>query len=87
MSQVNSKTIPMPHNYDLYYDHPVQIRFWREGRYVGGFAIHDFIIDGERGALYLTKEVISLGVQGGVYWDDVIIELDWLNLSEEIMGN
>lgn len=85
--QTSTNSAPMPKNYDIYYDHPVQVRFWREGKYVGGFALHEFIIDGESGALYLTKEIVSLGVQEGVYWDDVIIELDWLNLGKEIMGD
>ena len=69
----------------LYYDGAIQVRWydWRDGKYHGGIGFHEFLITG-RGELFYLDDVVSYAISRGVYWDDAVIEMEWLNLDESI---
>jgi hypothetical protein len=54
--------------------------------YFGGIALHDSVICGSTGELFKTDELIKRGTELGIHFDDIIMELDWIDLSDLIMG-
>lgn len=73
----------------LYYEHPVQVRFWDVGEktYVGGIAYQDFIICAHCGIVCSIADVIAEANEcNNLTADQAIIELDWINLSDEVLG-
>ena len=82
----------MPKDYPktpLYYEHPVQVRYWDNGlqKYVGGIGYQDFIICGCCGKICSVAEIIKEGEEiAHIDEDEAIIELDWLDISCEIIG-
>ena len=75
----------------LYYGTPCQVRFYdglnpAEVVWHGGIAYQDYIICGCCGMVLPIQEVIDDGVACGLHWDDVIVELEWLDVSEAIRG-
>lgn len=75
----------------LYYGTPCQVRFYdglnpAEVVWHGGIAYQDYIICGCCGMVLPIQEVIDDGVARGLHWDDVIVELEWLDISEAIQG-
>ena len=72
---------------ELYYSHPVQIKYWdtQLQQYKGGIAYHDFIIDGYSGEAKLITNVLKETPDKTA--DEAIIELSWLSLNSEILGN
>ena len=75
----------------LYYGTPCQVRFYDgnnpdEVVWHGGIAYQDYIICGCCGLVLPIQEVIDDGVACGLHWDDVIVELEWLDVSEAIRG-
>ena len=76
----------------LYYEHPCQVRFVDCGdpeniTICGGIAYHEFVICGCCGTRLFIKDIIEDAEANGYHWDNAIIELDWVDISEEIMGN
>ena len=65
----------------LYFDIPTQVAFKENPeitdtpRWIGGIAFRDEIICGECGAVVDTEDV------------EQIIELPWVNISEELIGD
>lgn len=72
----------------LYYATPCQIRYYEAecGQYLGGIAYHDFVICGRRGVVLTIDRIVEGAVKSGICWDNAIIELEWINLSDEIKG-
>ena len=72
---------------ELYYSHPVQVRYWDAEchKYFGGIAYRDFLIDGHRGAVNLIAVILEAAADDGKDADQAIIELDWLNINQAIL--
>ena len=76
----------------LYYGTPCQVKFVDCGdpdniTLCGGIAYHDFVICGCCGAILSIQEIIDDAVANGYHWDDAIIEMDWIDISQEIIGD
>ena len=73
---------------ELYYSHPVQVRYWNAEyhNYFGGIAYHQFLIDAISGEAHLIANIISAAANDEISVDDAIIELDWLNLNKAILA-
>jgi hypothetical protein len=73
---------------ELYYAHPVQVRYWNSEshNYYGAICYHDFLIDAISGEVCFIMNVIRTAANDGVSADDAIIELDWLNLNKAILA-
>ena len=56
-----------------------------EQKYVGGICLRDEIICGCCGSICKIDAIIAAGVADGKHWDDVIIELEWVNISDFIL--
>ena len=71
----------------LYYGTPCQVKYWDidEQKYIGAICLRDEIICGCCGSICKIDEVVAAGVADGKHWDDVIIELDWVNISDYII--
>lgn len=74
---------------ELYYFHPVQVRYWDTGlqKYVGGIGYHDVIICGCCGKVCSIAKIID---EAAKYCkmdpDKAIIEMDWIDINQEIIG-
>ena len=74
---------------DLYYAHPIQVRYWDTGlqKYVGGIGYHDVIICGCCGKACSIAEIID---EAAKYCkmdpDKAIIEMEWLDIGQQIIG-
>lgn len=69
---------------NMYYNHPVQLRFWNamDKEYQWGIGIHDTIISAN-GDLFDTKEIEDLNkliTKKDI--DDLYIEYDWRDLTK-----
>lgn len=53
---------------------------------MGGIAYHDFIISGLTGEVFQIQHIIDEAQKDGIFWDDAIIELEWLSVSGAIIG-
>ena len=74
---------------ELYYSHPVQVRYWDTDlqKYVGGIGYHDVIICGFCGKACSIAEIIDEVAQHcGMGPDEAIIEMDWIDINQEIIG-
>jgi hypothetical protein len=71
----------------LYYGTPCQVKYWDidEDKYVGGICLRDELICGCCGSICKIDEMIAAGVAHGKHWDDVIIELEWKDINENIL--
>ena len=69
----------------LYYGTPCQVRFYNEGEFYGGIALHDFLICGKTGDILAIKSVIEAAAADGIHWDNAIIELAWQDVSNAIL--
>lgn len=75
----------------LYYGTPCQVRFVDCGdpnniTISYGIAYKDEIICGCCGVILSIDEIIKDAEKAGVHWDDAIIELEWVDISENIRG-
>ena len=72
----------------LYYGTPCQVRFYEpaDGEYRGGIAYHNFIICGGCGSILSIDDVVAEAVHAGVHWDDAVVELEWVDIGEVILG-
>lgn len=75
----------------LYYGTPCQVRFVDIGDPNNittsyGIAYRDEIICGCCGAILSIDEIIKDAEKAGIHWDDAIIELEWIDISENIKG-
>ena len=74
---------------ELYYAHPVQVRFWdtNQLKYVGGIAYHDYIICACCGEALRIDEILDLAMKmSKLDPDKAIVELAWIDISQEILG-
>ena len=73
---------------NLYYTHPVQVRYWdlESKNYQGGIVYQDYLICGVDGQVVSLNKFFQSCQECGLDVDDVVIELAWLNLSQEILG-
>ena len=71
----------------LYYGTPCQVKYYdsAEDSMCGGIAYQDFIICGSSGDIKRIEQVIQEAKQEGIFWDDAIIELDWIDLNNAII--
>lgn len=85
---VDSFTVVTDGYTPLYYPEPMQVKWWsaKDGHYHGGIVYkHDLITyDGE---VRLIDDIMQEGINEDVYWDNIIIELSWINLDKEILGD
>ena len=76
-------------NDELYYAHPIQVRYWDTGlrKYIGGIGYHDVIICGCCGkACSIAGIVEEAAKYDQMDADEAIVELAWLDVGEEIIG-
>lgn len=74
---------------ELYYDHPIQVRYWDTGlrTYVGGIGFQDFIICGCCGKKCEIDEILAEAAEyDNLSPDEAIIEMDWIDIEEIIRG-
>lgn len=73
---------------ELYYSHPVQVRYWNTyyKRYMGAIVYHEFLIDGRCGKASLITDILQSAAEYGKDSDKAIIELDWIAIDAEILG-
>lgn len=72
---------------ELYYAHPIQVRYWDTGRqeYIGGIGYHDVIICGCCGKACSISAIIDEANRYNQMDADVaIIEMDWLDINQAI---
>ena len=74
---------------ELYYAHPVQVRYWDCERhvFVGGIGYHGFVIDATTGECKSIIDIGSAAANENKSLDEAIVELDWLSLNRTILGN
>lgn len=74
---------------ELYYSHPVQVRYWDAEchKYFGGIAYHEFLIDAHSGEAHHIAIILKEAANDGKDADQAIIELDWLSLNKAILGH
>jgi hypothetical protein len=72
----------------LYYADPTQVRFYdaNDGIWRGGIAYNDFVICGCCGSKLWIEDIISDAKKIGIHFDDAIIEMEWIDISNEIIG-
>jgi hypothetical protein len=51
----------------------------------GGIALNDFVICGRTGEMRTIASIIEDAANAGTWWDDAIIELDWIDISTAIL--
>jgi hypothetical protein len=74
---------------ELYYAHPVQVRYWDTGRqrYIGGIGYHDVIICGCCGKACSIDAIIDEAAKySKIDADRAIIEMEWLTIDQPIIG-
>lgn len=74
---------------ELYYAHPVQVRYWDTGRqkYIGGIGYHDVIICGCCGKACSIDAIIDEAAKySKIDADRAIIEMEWLAIDQPIIG-
>ena len=69
-----------------YFDEPTQVKYWNgeEEGYCGGIAYKDEVICACCGAIVDIAEICELAEEDGIA---PIIELSWIDLNEEVIGN
>lgn len=66
----------------LYYEHPYQVIFLREGAYEKGIAFHEWIVAARDGQYFSTKEIMQHARECGVDEDYAIVEaFEWLPID------
>ena len=72
----------------LYYGTPCQVKFYNTSinDYCGGIAYHDIIVSGLDGSILLIEDIVKQAAQYNIHWDDAVIELEWINISDIIKG-
>ena len=72
----------------LYYGTPCQVKFYEgfEKQYRYGIAYHEEIFCGCCGLIYRIESVIRDAEIDGIHWDDAIVELEWVDLTDIIKG-
>ena len=74
---------------ELYYGHPIQVRYWDVDlqKYVGGIGYHDIIICGINGEALLIDDILDSAMKmNHIDPDTAIVEMEWLNINQEIIG-
>lgn len=71
---------------ETYYKIPTQVKFWDalSKKWLGGIAYQDYIILGCCGSFADIQEVLDEGAEDNIAVP--IIELPWIDISDEIKG-
>lgn len=66
----------------LYYSGPIQVRWYdsTDQAFHGGIGYHDILITSDGRELKID-DIIQSAQDDGIFWDDAIIELEWLDLN------
>ena len=69
-----------------FYAEPTQVKFWNPwaSKWEGGICYEEDLISGASGAVYTQTLLASLAPES---MEEVIKELEWIPLSEEILGD
>ena len=73
---------------ELYYAHPVQVKYWDSGRqqYLGGIGYHDVIICGCCGKACPIDAIIDDALKNSkMDMDKAIVELSWVDIHQSIL--
>jgi hypothetical protein len=72
----------------LYYATPCQVRFFHPTYldFKGGIALHNMIICGVDGEIFITDYIVSNAAAHNIHWDDAVVELEWLDINYAIKG-
>ena len=81
----------MQNNYEytpLYYKTPCQVRFYDvyDGIWRGGLAYQDKILCGCCGGILNIQDIIDDAKKAAIHFDNVIVELEWIDISDAILG-
>lgn len=74
---------------DMYYEHPVQLRYWdtEQRSYVGGIGYQDYIISGIDGMVISIRNIVQKArVEDNRDADCAIVELSWIDIELAIRG-
>ena len=74
---------------ELYYFHPVWVKYWDAGlqRYIGGIGYHDIIICGCCGKACSIAEIIDEAAKySKMDPDKAIVEMEWIDINQGILG-
>lgn len=72
----------------IYYGTPCQVRYYdtATATFIGGIGFHDYIICGCCGNLFTIDNIIQEAEKANINWDQAVVELKWIDISEEIKG-
>lgn len=76
----------IPYEYTpLYYKTPCQVRWYepKSRTWHGGIGYRDILIRGD-GSVVKLDDVITAAGACGVFWEDAVVELEWLDLDRVI---
>lgn len=79
---------PIAHETSLprFYAKPTQVKFWNPwtSKWEGGICYKEDLISGESGAVYTQTLIAQMAPDG---MEEVIKELGWVSINEEILGD
>lgn len=55
--------------------------------YYGGIAFHEYVVFGDWGGVALINDIIDAAEKEGKTADEAIIELSWVDIEKEILGD
>lgn len=69
-----------------FYAEPTQVQFWNpwDSKWEGGICYHEDLISGATGTVYTQTLIAQMAPDG---MEEVIKELEWVSISEEILGD
>ena len=72
----------------LYYKTPCQVRFYDvyDGEWRGGIAYQDKIFCGCCGCILSIQDIIDDAKRNKIHFDSAIVELEWIDISDDIKG-
>lgn len=65
---------------NMFFERPTQVKFWDDGRWIGGIGYRDEIICGCCGGIFEVNELLEDNPNG-------IVRLPWIDINEEIRGD
>lgn len=74
---------------DMYYEHPVQLRYWdtEQKSYVGGIGYQDYIVSGIDGMVIPIRDIVQKArTKDNRDADCAIVELSWIDIELAIRG-
>lgn len=70
----------------LYYSTPCQVKYYdrHEKTYRGAICYHEYIIFGNGSWDYTDRFVLKTAEETGKHFDEVLVELNWVDISNSI---